>query len=69
MRGRTYEWSEAEQALREWTTAQRAAYSLRQRIERQRWEKDVLAPAQARIVAQITEGSAPVLSLPEGLVE
>jgi hypothetical protein len=69
VRGRTYGWTEAEQALREWTTAQRAAYALKQRIERQRWESDVLAPAQARIVAEIHEGRAPVLELPEGLVE
>lgn len=69
MRGRIYEWSDAEQALREWTTAQRAAYALRQRVERLRWEREVLAPAQAQISAQITEGRAPVLELPEGLIE
>lgn len=69
MRGRTYEWSDAEQALREWTTAQRAAFSLRQRIERQRWEREVLAPAQAELVREITAGQLPVLELPEGLVE
>lgn len=68
MRGRVYGWSDAEQALREWTTAQRAAFALKQRVERQRWEAEVLAPAQERVVAQIQEGSAPVLELPEGLV-
>lgn len=68
MRGRLYNWSEPEQALREWTTAQRAAFALKQRVERQRWESEVLAPAQARVVQQITNGNAPVLELPEGLV-
>lgn len=69
MRGRVYGYSGVEQALREWTTAQRAAYALRQRVERMRWESEVLAPAQERIVAEIHEGSAPVLELPEGLIE
>jgi hypothetical protein len=68
MRGRVYDWSDAEQSLREWTGAQRAAFALRQRIERQRWEREVLAPAQAQIVAEINEGQVPVLELPEGLV-
>jgi len=69
MRGRTYEYDDVEQALREWTTAQRAAFSLRQRIEKQRWESSVLAPAQARILEEIHTGTVPVLELPEGLVE
>lgn len=69
MRGRVYTWSEAEQALREWNTAQKAAFALRQRVEKQRWENEVLAPAQARIVEAITAGEVPVLELPEGLVE
>lgn len=69
MRGRVYEWTDAEQLLREWTTAQRAAFALRQRIERQRWEAAVLAPAQEHIVQQIQAGQAPLLELPEGLVE
>ncbi|HET6568927.1 MAG TPA: hypothetical protein VFG50_13255 [Rhodothermales bacterium] len=64
-----YGYSEAEQALREWTTAQRAAFALKQRVERQRWEAEVLAPAQERIVAEIQAGQAPVLELPEGLLE
>lgn len=64
MRGRVYDWSEPEQALREWTTAQRAAFTLRQRIEKQRWERDVLAPAQAKIVAEIQAGQMPLLELP-----
>lgn len=69
MKGRVYSYDGAEQALREWTTAQRAAFALKQRIEKQRWESEVLAPAQENIVAMIHEGSAPVLQLPEGLVE
>lgn len=69
MRGRLYEWDDTEQQLREWTTAQKAAFALRQKIERQRWERDVLAPAQARVEAQITAGTATVLELPEGLIE
>lgn len=69
MRGRVYRYSEAEQALREWTTAQRAAFALKQRVEKQRWESEALAPAQERIVAEIHAGYAPVLELPEGLVE
>lgn len=69
MKGRIYSYDEAEQALREWTTAQRAAFALKQRIEKQRWESEVLAPAQERIVAEIQEGTAPRLLLPEGLVE
>ena len=69
MRGRTYAFTDVEQALREWTTAQRAAFALKQRIEKQRWERDVLAPAQARIVEALQEGQAPVIELPEGLVE
>lgn len=68
MRGRVYGWSDPEQALREWTTAQRAAFALKQRIERQRWEAEVLAPAQEQVVQQINDGQAPVLELPEGLV-
>lgn len=69
MKGRIYGYSEAEQALREWTTAQRAAFSLKQKVEKQRWESEVLAPAQERIVAEIASGTAPVLELPEGLIE
>lgn len=69
MRGRTYAFTDTEQALREWKTAQRAAFALKQRIEKQRWESEVLAPAEARIVAEIQEGRAPVLELPEGLIE
>lgn len=69
MKGRVYGYSDAEQALREWTTAQRAAFSLKQKIEKQRWEADVLAPAQERIVAEIQRGTSPVIELPEGLVE
>lgn len=71
MRGRVYGWSESEQELREWTAAARAAFALRQRIERQRWERDVLAPAQAELVNQITAGSSPgplELPAPEDLV-
>ena len=67
MRGRVYEWSDAEQALREWTAAQRAAFAFKQRIERQRWEREVLAPAQERLVAQINAGQMPRLELTEGL--
>lgn len=69
MRGRVYPFTDVEQALREWNTAQRALFSLRQRIEKQRWESEVLAPAQAKIVEQIHAGSVTVLELPEGLVE
>lgn len=69
MKGRVYSFSETEQALREWTTAQRALFSLRQRVEKQRWESEILAPAQERIVAEISAGAAPVLVLPEGLIE
>lgn len=64
MRGRVYSWTDAEQGVREWTTAARAAFALRQRIERQRWERDVLAPAQAKIVTRITAGSSVTLELP-----
>jgi hypothetical protein len=38
-------------------------------VEKQRWESEVLAPAQANIVAELAAGTAPVLELPEGLVE
>lgn len=69
MKGRVYGFSDAEQALREWTAAQRAAYALKQRIEKQRWENEILAPAQEALVAEIHAGSLPVLELPEGLVE
>jgi hypothetical protein len=69
VRGRTYPFTDVEQALREWTTAQRAAYALKQRIEKQRWESEVLAPAQATILEEIQLGTAPVLELPEGLIE
>ena len=65
MRGRVYDWSEPEQALREWTAAQRAAFALKQRIEKQRWERDVLAPAQAKIVAEIQQGIMPRITVPE----
>lgn len=64
MRGRVYGWSEAEQDLREWTTAARAAFALRQRIERQRWERDVLAPAQEKLVRQLNDGVSVTLELP-----
>ena len=64
MRGRVYGWSDAEQDLREWTTAARAAFALRQRIERQRWERDVLAPAQAKLVDQLNAGVSVALELP-----
>jgi len=69
VKGRVYSYDDAEQALREWTTAQRAAFALKQRIEKQRWESEVLAPAQERIVHEIQAGEAPVLELPEGLIE
>lgn len=69
MRGRTYPFTDVEQALREWTTAQRAAYALKQRIEKQRWESEVLAPAQSRVLQEISTGKAPILELPEGLIE
>lgn len=69
MKGRIYTYSRGEQALREWTTAQRAAFALKQRVEKQRWESEVLAPAQAQIVREIQAGDAPLLELPEGLVE
>lgn len=69
MKGRIYSYTDVEMALREWTTAQRAAFALKQRVEKMRWESDVLAPAQENIVAMINEGSAPVLELPEGLIE
>lgn len=65
MRGRVYRWNATEQALREWTTAQRAAFALKQRIEKQRWEAETLAPAQAAVLAQIGAGDVPVLELPE----
>lgn len=65
MRGRLYEWDPAEQALREWTAAQRAAFALKQRIEKQRWEREVLAPAQEQLVVMLQEGTAPMLTLPE----
>lgn len=67
MRGRVYHWSEPEQALREWTAAQRAAFAFKQRIEKQRWERDVLAPAQEELVRQINAGQMPRLELTEGL--
>ena len=57
MRGRIYQWTDEEQALREWTTAQRKAYQAYQQIERQRWERDVLAPAQSRVLAMIRAGA------------
>lgn len=69
MRGRIYRFDETEQSLREWTAAQRAAFALRQRVEKQRWENEVLAPAQGEILRLIHEGQAPVLQLPEGLIE
>lgn len=65
MKGRVHGWTEPEQALRAWTAAQRAAFSLKQRLERQEWEANVLAPAQARVLAEIGEGRAPVIELPE----
>ena len=64
MRGRVYGWSDAEQDLREWTTAARAAFALRQRIERQRWERDGLAPAQEKLVRQLNDGVSVTLELP-----
>lgn len=63
MRGLIHEWDDQEQALREWTTAQRAAFTLKQRVEKQRWERDVLAPAQAKIAAQIGRGVAPEVAV------
>lgn len=69
MKGRVYAYDATEQSLREWTAAQRAMFSLKQKIEKQRWESEVLAPAQERIVAAIHAGTAPVIELPEGLVE
>ena len=67
MRGRTYAWTDAEQSLREWTTLMRAEFALKQRIERQRWEREVLAPAQEQIVAAIQAGQQPKLELPESV--
>ena len=64
MKGRLHGWDATEQALREWTAAQRAAYALKTKIEKQRWENEVLAPAQEKLVQQIQDGLVPVLTLP-----
>jgi hypothetical protein len=48
---------------------QKAAFALAQKIEKQRWEIEVLAPAQDRVVQQLNEGLMPVLELPTGLIE
>lgn len=69
MRGRVYEYEDAEQALREWTATARAAYRHKQNIERMRWEREVLAPAQERILEHIQAGELTTIELPQLTVE
>jgi hypothetical protein len=65
MRGGVARYDDNEQALREFVAAQRAEFSFKQRLERMRWEKEVLAPAVERVEKQILEGQKPVLELPD----
>lgn len=65
MKGGVANYDDHEQALREYVAQQRAQFAFRQRIERMRWEKTVLAPAVADVKQQILEGAVPTLELPD----
>lgn len=65
MKGEPSQYNEQEQQLREFVAVRRAEFALRQKIEKQRWERDVLAPAVTEFKAQITAGTATVLELPD----
>jgi hypothetical protein len=65
MKGGVANYDEHEQALREYVAARRAEFAFKQRIERMRWERDVLAPAVEEVKQQILEGQAPTLELPD----
>jgi hypothetical protein len=64
MKGGVANYDEAEQSLREYVASKRAEFAFRQRIERMRWEKDVLAPAVEERKQDILAGLRPTLELP-----
>jgi hypothetical protein len=66
MKGGVANYDTAEQAIREYVAARRAEFSFTQRIERMRWEKNVLAPAVDDVKQEILEGRMPKLELPRG---
>lgn len=66
MKGGVASYDASEQALREFVAAKRAEFAFRQRIERMRWEKDVLAPAVTDAEQAILAGRTPTLELSSG---
>jgi len=65
MKGGVADYSDEEQALREYVAARRAEFAFKQRVERMRWEKNVLAPDVANVKADLLEGIVPTLELPD----
>lgn len=66
MKGGVSEYTEQEQAIREFTAMRRAEFSFRQKIEKQRWERDELVPAVKNYQDQLNRGTAPSLELEAG---
>lgn len=66
MKGGVSRWDDAEQALREFVVARKAEFAFRQRIERLRWEKDVLGPEVDQVKQEILDGQLPQLVLSRG---
>ena len=65
MKGGVADYSDEEQALREYVAARRAEFAFKQRVERMRWEKNVLAKDVADVKAELLHGEAPTLELPD----
>jgi len=66
MKGGVSEYTPQEQSFREWVAAQKAEFAFKQKIEKQRWEQDILLPRIAEYQAALAAGeSVPVLELPD----
>jgi uncharacterized protein YllA (UPF0747 family) len=57
--------TQQEQDLAEFKAKLRAELAFKQRIERLRWERDVLAPAVTEYTKQLNRGTTTLLELPE----
>jgi hypothetical protein len=59
-------YTKQEQELREVLTAKRAEFTFRQKVERQRWEQEVLAPFAAECEKRLARGESIRLELSDG---
>ncbi len=66
MKGYVGEFTPEEQKLREFVAVKRAEYALQQRIDKQRWEQEVLVPAVKDYQRQLKRGKSKRAELTSG---